>query len=93
MITGKQIIWGKEKQMSQCNGKNKDGSRCRNRAIKGSNFCRLHKKQENFLLPAFAIGGALLGNLLVPGIGAAIIGGIIGGFLGASSRRGNDNDK
>lgn len=43
---------------------------------------------DNAKVPALIIGGALVGNMIVPGIGGAIVGGIIGGILGSQS---NDN--
>ncbi|WGL29972.1 hypothetical protein OWC53_10680 [Pectobacterium brasiliense] len=36
-------------------------------------------------VPAMIIGGALIGNLIVPGIGGAFVGGIVGGLMGSQS--------
>jgi len=46
---------------------------------------KTQKKNDNTKVPALIIGGALLGNILAPGVGGAIVGGVIGGFLGNSS--------
>lgn len=43
------------------------------------------KDTDNSSVPALIIGGALLGNFLVPGLGGAIVGGLIGGVLGNQS--------
>lgn len=40
---------------------------------------------------AATVGGAVVGNLILPGIGGAIFGGIIGAFIGNGSR--NKGDK
>ncbi|ASY79611.1 hypothetical protein BJK05_06210 [Pectobacterium polaris] len=34
-------------------------------------------------VPAMIIGGALIGNLIVPGIGGAFVGGLVGGLMGS----------
>lgn len=45
-------------------------------------------------VPAMIIGGALLGNLIVPGVGGAIIGGVVGGLVGSqSSEKKNKKEK
>ncbi|KDC54721.1 hypothetical protein [Pseudoalteromonas sp. S3431] len=44
------------------------------------------KNNDNAKIPALIIGGALLGNLIAPGVGGAIVGGALGGFLGNSSK-------
>jgi hypothetical protein len=36
-------------------------------------------------VPAMIIGGALIGNLIAPGIGGAIFGGLVGGLVGSKS--------
>lgn len=36
-------------------------------------------------IPALVIGGALVGNMIVPGIGGAIVGGILGGLVGSQT--------
>lgn len=36
-------------------------------------------------VPAMIIGGALIGNLIIPGIGGAIFGGLVGGLVGSQS--------
>lgn len=36
-------------------------------------------------VPAMIIGGALIGNLIAPGIGGAIVGGLVGGIVGSQS--------
>lgn len=43
---------------------------------------------DNTKIPALVIGGALVGNMIVPGLGGAIVGGILGGLVGSQA-----NDK
>ena len=43
------------------------------------------KSSDNSSVPALIIGGALLGNFIVPGLGGAIVGGLLGGVLGNQS--------
>lgn len=43
-------------------------------------------------VPALIIGGAIIGNLLIPGMGGALIGGAIGGYLSRlSTESANDS--
>lgn len=43
-------------------------------------------------VPAMIIGGALIGNLIAPGIGGAVFGGLVGGLVGSKSSE-NKKDK
>ena len=47
------------------------------------------KKQTDNSVIAATVGGAVIGNLLVPGIGGAIAGGVIGAILGHESKDDN----
>lgn len=78
--------------MAQCKAKTQKGVRCKNQALDESEYCNIHHKQDNSAIPALAIGGAILGNLIIPGIGGAVFGGIIGGLLGANSKKDSDNE-
>lgn len=44
------------------------------------------KNDNNGQLLATTVGGAVIGNLLIPGLGGAILGGAIGAWLGNASR-------
>ena len=78
--------------MKQCKATNKNGVRCGNVTSGESQYCHVHKNQDNSAIPALAIGGAILGNILFPGVGGAIAGGIIGGLLGANSKKDSEDE-
>jgi len=44
------------------------------------------KNKNNGQVLAATVGGAAIGNLLIPGLGGAILGGAIGAWLGNASR-------
>ncbi|WP_139164144.1 GlsB/YeaQ/YmgE family stress response membrane protein [Desulfoluna spongiiphila] len=78
--------------MKQCKQIDKSGERCNNIAVSGSDYCEEHKQSTDASLP-LAIGGALLGNIIAPGIGGALVGGLIGAFLGTkSNKKGASNE-
>jgi hypothetical protein len=56
---------------------NKPGHRIRKKSL--SNKGR--EDNDNSKMPVMIIGGALIGNLIAPGVGGAICGGIIGGIV------------
>ena len=66
--------------MKRCKSNTKSGRRCLNHALVGSDFCGVHRFDVS---PgaALAIGaGALVGNIVAPGIGGVVLGGIAGGI-------------
>ena len=77
--------------MGRCKATIKDGSRCKNATSDGESYCRIHKNKDNSAIPALAIGGAIIGNILFPGVGGALVGGIIGGLIGANSNKDKGN--
>ena len=70
--------------MSQCKAEQKDGAKCTGKAILGTDFCLQHQKVNPNFVVASGIGGALIGNLLLPGLGGIIVGSAIGGAIGAT---------
>lgn len=74
---------------SQCNAHFADGRRCPNPAVPGSQYCSQHRYLDGNRVLAGTIGGALIGNLLFPGVGGAVVGGIVGGILSSSSSTGS----
>lgn len=78
--------------MEQCKARTQKGTRCKNQPLDESEYCNIHQKKDNSAIPALAIGGAILGNLIVPGVGGALFGGLIGGLLGANSKKDSDNE-
>ena len=77
--------------MGRCKAVNKDGSRCKNATNGDDSYCLIHKSKDNSVVPALAIGGAIIGNILMPGVGGAFLGGIIGGWIAANSRKDKGN--
>ncbi|UUZ65699.1 hypothetical protein LP417_15580 [Polaromonas sp. P1-6] len=64
--------------MTRCCSNTKTGRRCFNHAKPGSDFCNVHASQLS-LGEVLATGaGALIGNVLIPGIGGVIAGGWAG---------------
>ena len=78
--------------MKQCKAITQHGHRCKNMAIPGSDYCHHHNPKGSNLIPALAIGGAIIGNIISPGIGGAIVGGIIGIIIGKSSDKKESDD-
>lgn len=66
--------------MRQCNATTQKGTQCKKRSQAGSDYCRTHTSKEwlsvRKLLPI--AGGAVIGNMIMPGIGGKILGGIAG---------------
>jgi hypothetical protein len=64
--------------MKRCISKTKSGRRCLNRSLSGGDFCTVHNTDIS-AGEAIAVGaGALLGNVLIPGFGGVVLGGIAG---------------
>ncbi len=61
--------------MNRCEALTKAGRRCLNRAVKGSDYCRVHEGTFSGDSVATAILGAVIGNALLPGLGGALLGG------------------
>lgn len=69
----------------QCNAVTREGRGCHNLARDESRFCFVHRKhREPFSLgrETTAILGAIVGSMVVPGIGGAFLGGVLGGAIG-----------
>ena len=64
----------------RCNAKNKSAIRCAKSAIKGKEYCAVHKNYETWNSILWSGAGAFVGNLFVPGIGG-IVGGSVTGLI------------
>ncbi len=62
----------------RCKAKTKNGNQCKNLALKRKSFCHTHKENIDFSAVGYAITGAVLSNIVVPGFGGAIAGGALG---------------
>lgn len=62
--------------MKRCGAKVKSGRRCLNKALDSSEFCRTHQNHlsQDSLIATTA--GMLIGNVVMPGIGGALLGSI-----------------
>lgn len=60
--------------MSRCQATTKNGRRCFNRALTGSDHCRVHDDNISDGSLAAAVLGAVVGNAVLPGLGGAILG-------------------
>ncbi|MES9885459.1 MAG: TIR domain-containing protein [Candidatus Sedimenticola sp. 6PFRAG1] len=67
--------------MGRCQAKTKSGHKCKNTAKKGSSFCHRHKDNIDTSKVIAIAAGATVGNLVLPGIGGIVIGGITGKLL------------
>ena len=70
--------------LKQCEARLSDGRQCPNAATPGSRYCSQHRYLEPTRAIAGLIGGAVIGDLFAPGIGA-VIGGIVGLILSSTS--------
>nr|VFK30465.1 MAG: hypothetical protein BECKMB1821G_GA0114241_106518 [Candidatus Kentron sp. MB]VFK34405.1 MAG: hypothetical protein BECKMB1821I_GA0114274_10714 [Candidatus Kentron sp. MB]VFK76714.1 MAG: hypothetical protein BECKMB1821H_GA0114242_107018 [Candidatus Kentron sp. MB] len=70
----------------QCKATTKKDLRCKNQAVPGSDYCAIHQESDSSSLIAPAIGGALLGNFLIPGIIGILAGGALGALAGAKAK-------
>lgn len=59
----------------------------KHRVPKTGKFIQQQEKDKSGTVLVTTVGGAILGNLILPGIGGALIGGLIGGALGANSSK------
>lgn len=75
--------------MRQCRGRTKNGERCKKRALEKSHYCSTHKAQNSTygILPI--AGGALIGHLIFPGVGGALLGGLAGAAFKKSKKEGS----
>ncbi len=64
--------------MKRCISKTKQGGRCLNHALPGNDFCHAHRSNISASNAAAVGVGAILGNILAPGIGGIVLGGITG---------------
>jgi hypothetical protein len=62
--------------MGRCQAKTKSGHRCKNTAIAGESFCHRHKDYVDTKKVAAIAAGATIGNMVLPGVGGVIIGGL-----------------
>lgn len=62
----------------RCRAKTKKGAQCKNIAVNGKEFCSIHKNHINVSNYSFGVIGAIVGNMVVPGIGGTVIGGLSG---------------
>ena len=75
--------------MGQCRGETTRGARCRSRTVKGTLYCKLHKKTDWLNDVVFPGAGALVGAIVVPGVGGAIGGTVVGKVLGIFNKKSN----
>lgn len=64
--------------MSSCSAHTKSGRRCLNRALRGSDLCTRHSDQVSDGEAVAAAVGAAFGNVLLPGLGGMLLGGLVG---------------
>lgn len=64
--------------MAQCEARTKAGRPCHNQAQSGKRFCSIHAGRLDSKAAALVALGAATGNLIVPGLGGAIVGGTLG---------------
>lgn len=50
------------------------------------------RSDKNAQVLAATVGGAVIGNIIVPGLGGAVVGAIAGALLGNSSDEGSKNE-
>lgn len=67
--------------MGLCKAKTKDGKKCSNLAMKSSQFCHLHQDSVDIGLILSSIGGGVLGNIVLPGLGGVLFGSAAGALL------------
>lgn len=66
--------------MDRCEATTKAGKRCRNNARPRSDFCAKHSNEISGHGAGAALLGAVVGNVLLPGIGGVLLGGAAGAF-------------
>ena len=71
----------------RCKAHTKQGHQCRNTALNASAFCGVHQNQVDGEELAGTALGAIVGNILIPGIGGVIGGGIVGNMASKYRRR------
>ena len=65
----------------RCKAKTKKGRPCRNAARKGSAFCAIHQDEIDVGELVGTACGVVLGNLVAPGFGGAVGGGLLGNMV------------
>lgn len=75
--------------MQRCEAQTTQGRRCLNHARHGSLYCAKHSDQLDLAKVIGTAAGMLAGNVLVPGVGGLIAGGITGNFLTSLLREGH----
>jgi len=87
LTTPTAIFEKKGRHMARCQGKTKQGTRCKNDALDDSGYCRVHQKEfaQSTSEPAPEGGGDkwMTDQATVSTIGGATIGAVVGGPLGA----------
>lgn len=71
--------------MGRCIATTKSGGRCKNTAINGRSFCNTHKDQFNTSDAIAIASGAIIGNLILPGVGGILLGGAASKLLKESN--------
>lgn len=64
--------------MAQCEARTKADRRCHNSARNGGRFCSVHAGSVDKKTAAYTAGGVVAGNILAPGIGGMLVGGLAG---------------
>lgn len=67
--------------MQRCEAETTQGRRCLNHARDGSVYCAKHSDQLDLGKVIAITAGMLAGNVLIPGIGGLLAGGIAGNFI------------
>ncbi|UJQ35597.1 hypothetical protein L1871_14635 [Aeromonas caviae] len=62
------------------------------RDSKTGRLVSVSRSDKNARILAATVGGAVIGNILVPGLGGAIVGGLAGAFVGNSSDEGSGDE-
>lgn len=74
--------------MRQCRGRTQKGERCKKRSLEKSHYCSTHKNQKTSPTILPIAGGALVGHLIFPGVGGAIVGGLAGAVFNKTNKEG-----
>ena len=64
----------------RCKAVNKNGNNCKNISQGDSSFCFTHRSNIDIHKMSFPIIGAVIGNLILPGVGGLIAGASLGGI-------------
>jgi len=80
-------------RMNRCEAKTKAGKRCRNNARAGSDFCAVHANEISEHGVGAALFGAVIGHVLLPGVGGALLGSAAGAITRRIYKESNVNKK